>query len=55
MAQTGESIGSSSFTLSNLIEQGSPYIGNLSAPITIVDFIDFQCRLFARHVKMPNP
>jgi hypothetical protein len=37
MAQTDDST-SSSFSLSNLIEQGSPYIGNLSAPITIADF-----------------
>ncbi|MGC1135875.1 MAG: thioredoxin domain-containing protein, partial [Nitrososphaeraceae archaeon] len=50
MAQTDDST-SSSFTLSNLIKQGSPYIGNLSAPITIVDFSDFQCHLCARHVK----
>ncbi len=55
MAQTAESIGSSSFTLSNLIEQGSPYIGNLLAPITIVDFSDFQCHLCARHVKNAEP
>jgi protein-disulfide isomerase len=55
MAQTAESIGSSSFTLSNLIKQGSPYIGNLSAPITIVDFSDFQCHLCARHVKNTEP
>ncbi|MGH9976228.1 MAG: DsbA family protein [Nitrososphaeraceae archaeon] len=55
MAQTAESIGSSSSTLSNLIEQGSPYIGNLSAPITIADFSDFQCHLCARHVKNTEP
>ncbi|MGB7960146.1 MAG: thioredoxin domain-containing protein [Nitrososphaeraceae archaeon] len=54
MAQTDDSI-SSSFSLSNLIEQGSPYIGNLSAPITIVDFSDFQCHLCARHVKNTEP
>lgn len=55
MAQTAGSIGSSLFTLSNLIEQGSPYIGNLSAPITIADFSDFQCHLCARHVKNTEP
>jgi protein-disulfide isomerase len=55
MAQTAESIGFSSFTLSNLIEQGSPYIGNLSAAITIVDYSDFQCHLCARHVKNTEP
>ncbi|MGH9983822.1 MAG: DsbA family protein [Nitrososphaeraceae archaeon] len=54
MAQTDDST-SSSFSLSNLIEQGSPYIGNLSAPITIADFSDFQCHLCARHVKNTEP
>jgi hypothetical protein len=43
------------FSLSNLVEQGSPYIGNLSAPITIVDFSDFQCHLCARYVKNTEP
>jgi protein-disulfide isomerase len=38
-----------------LIEQGSPYLGNLSAPITIVDFSDFQCHLCARFVKNTEP
>jgi protein-disulfide isomerase len=54
-AQIDESIDSSSFSLSNLIEQGSPYLGNLSAPITIVDFSDLQCHLCARHVKNTEP
>lgn len=45
----------SSFSLSNLIEQGSPYLGNPSAPITIVDFSDFQCHLCARYVKNTEP
>jgi len=49
MAQTDST--ESLFSLSNLVEQGSPYIGNLSAPITIVDFSDFQCHLCARYVE----
>jgi protein-disulfide isomerase len=53
MAQTDST--ESPFPLSNLIEQGSPYIGNVSAPITIVDFSDFQCHLCARHVKNTEP
>ena len=53
MAQTGSA--ESLFSLSNLVEQGSPYIGNLSAPITIVDFSDFQCHLCARYVKNTEP
>ena len=50
-----ETSSSSSFSLSNLIKQGSPYMGNLSAPITIVDFSDFQCHLCARYVKNTEP
>jgi protein-disulfide isomerase len=38
-------------SLSTLIHQGSPYLGNPSAPITIIDFSDFQCYLCARYVK----
>jgi protein-disulfide isomerase len=37
-------------TLSNLISQGSPYFGNLSAPLVVVDFSDFQCHLCKRYV-----
>jgi protein-disulfide isomerase len=57
LAQTDDSLDSStfSFSLSALIEQGSPYLGNLSAPITIVDFSDFQCHLCARFVKNTEP
>lgn len=55
MAQTGSAEAPPLFALSNLVEQGSPYTGNLSAPITIVDFIDFQCHLCARHVKNTEP
>ena len=29
-------------SLSSLINQGSPFLGNPSAPITIIDFSDFQ-------------
>jgi protein-disulfide isomerase len=46
---------SSLFSLSNLIEQGSPYLGDSSAPITIVDFSDFQCHLCSRYVKNTEP
>jgi protein-disulfide isomerase len=37
-------------TLSALINQGSPYYGNLSSPLVIVDFSDFQCHLCKRYV-----
>lgn len=39
-------------SLSHLIQQDSPYLGDPStAPITIIDFSDFQCYLCARYVK----
>jgi len=37
-------------TLSVLIDQGSPYYGNQSASLVIVDFSDFQCHLCKRYV-----
>ena len=37
-------------TLSTLINQGSPYYGNLSASLVVVDFSDFQCHLCKRYV-----
>jgi len=42
-------------SLSTLIHQGSPYLGDSSAPITIIDFSDFQCYLCARYVKATEP
>jgi protein-disulfide isomerase len=57
LAQTDDSLDPSIFpySLSTLIRQDSPYLGNLSAPITIVDFSDFQCHLCARFVKNTEP
>ncbi|MBA3750418.1 MAG: DsbA family protein [Nitrosopumilus sp.] len=37
-------------TLPNLISKGSPYFGNTSASLVIVDFSDFQCHLCKRYV-----
>jgi protein-disulfide isomerase len=45
LAQPGNNL-----TLSGLLNQGSPYYGNLSSPIVIVDFSDFQCHLCKRYV-----
>ena len=46
----------SSLSLTNLIQEGSPYLGDPStAPITIIDFSDFQCYLCARYVKATEP
>ena|SRR5919109_2292999 len=50
-----EEIQSTKLALSTLIHQGSPYLGNPSAPITIIDFSDFQCYLCARYVKATEP
>ena len=41
--------------LRTLVQNGSPFIGNLSAPITVIDFSDFQCYLCNRHVKNTEP
>jgi protein-disulfide isomerase len=43
------------YSLSELIQQGSPYLGDPSSPITIIDFSDFQCHLCARFVKNTEP
>jgi protein-disulfide isomerase len=42
-------------SLANLIKEGSPHLGSLSAPLTIIDFSDFQCYLWARYVKNTEP
>src|SRR5687767_14260874 len=41
----------SNLSLSTLMSQGSPLLGNPTAPVTIIDFSDFQCYLCARYVK----
>ncbi|MGD1834828.1 MAG: thioredoxin domain-containing protein [Nitrososphaeraceae archaeon] len=41
--------------LSNLIADGSPTLGDPNAPITIIDFSDFQCSMCARYVKSTEP
>ncbi len=42
-------------SLQDLIQNGSAYQGNVSAPITIIDFSDFQCYLCNRFVKNTEP
>jgi protein-disulfide isomerase len=41
--------------LQGLIKNGSPFLGNVSAPIAIIDFSDFQCYLCNRFVKNTEP
>lgn len=38
-----------------LLQQGSPLLGKLSAPVTIVEFGDFQCDRCARFAKYTEP
>lgn len=40
---SGSQTNENTFTLQQLIENGSPYEGNPSAPITIVEWGDYQC------------
>lgn len=41
--------------LQDLIRNGSPFQGKVTAPITIIDFSDFQCYLCNRFVKNTEP
>jgi len=41
--------------LQDLIRNGSPFQGKVSAPLTIIDFSDFQCYLCNRFVKNTEP
>jgi protein-disulfide isomerase len=46
----------SKLSLSSLIQQGSPLLGkSSSAPITIVEFADFQCHFCDRFAKQTEP
>lgn len=53
--QEQKSITDMQLSLSSLINVGSPHLGKLSAPITLIDFSDFQCHLCARYVKNTEP
>ena len=54
-AQTQGGEKNPALSLSNLIKQGSPYQGNKSAPVTVIDFSDLQCKLCQRFVKSTEP
>jgi protein-disulfide isomerase len=42
-------------SIESLIKSGSPILGNPDAPITILDFSDFQCLNCGRYVKNTEP
>jgi protein-disulfide isomerase len=46
---------SNKFSLQSLKGEGAPILGNESAPVTIIDFSDFQCPKCARYVKSTEP
>src|SRR6266540_7027401 len=48
-------INNNNISLANLIKDGCPHLGSPSAPITVIDFSDFQCHLRARYVKATEP
>ncbi len=52
---TNESGPSTNLSLSSLIAQGSPVFGSRSAPITIIEFGDFQCHFCDRFAKQTEP
>jgi protein-disulfide isomerase len=45
----------SDLSISGLTNIGSPVYGNLSAPITVVEFGDFQCHFCGRFAKQTEP
>jgi protein-disulfide isomerase len=42
-------------SVASLIKQGSPIIGNPAAPVTLIEFGDFQCEFCARFAKVTEP
>jgi protein-disulfide isomerase len=46
---------SNNLSAENLIKQGSPIIGNPTAPVTLIEFGDFQCEFCARFAKVTEP
>lgn len=42
-------------SVASLIKQGSPIIGNPAAPVTLIEFGDFQCGFCARFAKITEP
>lgn len=56
LVQSSENSGNNNkLSFQSLVQQGSPFLGNLSAPITIVEFGDFQCDRCLRFAKYTEP
>ena len=47
--------GVNALAISSLLSAGSPIIGNKSAPITVVEFGDFQCKFCGRFATQTEP
>jgi protein-disulfide isomerase len=56
-SSTNQTTGTTANNLSaaSLIKQGSPIIGNPNAPVTLIEFGDFQCEFCARFAKVTEP
>jgi protein-disulfide isomerase len=42
-------------SLNTLVQNGAPYQGNITSPIALIDFSDFQCYLCNRYVQNTEP
>jgi protein-disulfide isomerase len=42
-------------SLQELLQSGSPFLGNKSVAVTVIDFSDFQCALCKRYVENTEP
>ena len=55
IAESVNKIQNNTLLISSLIAQGSPIFGNQSAPITVIEFGDFQCRFCGRFATQTEP
>ena len=54
-AQNEETKNNNELKLDSLVADGAPTLGNLNAPVTIIDFSDFQCYMCKRYVQSTEP
>lgn len=55
LVQSSGNSSNNNLSFQTLVQQGSPFLGKLSAPITIVEFGDFQCDRCLRFAKYTEP